>query len=402
MKNRLKGITKKRWFAYTVAACSAVTLYMVLSKADIIIGWFQDLLKFFNVVIIGLVIAYLLNPLVDFFNRYIQEKVVKNETVSHAISVALAVLVLVFVVTIAIVAIIPYVINNFVALGLNSNNYYQLINQALDVLDQITNEAGINIDDIINSISAALNKNASLVPDGLKAAWETSVSVGTGMVNGLIGFVIAIYFMLDKRRFTDAVDRLRRAVLPERIYKRNTAFWSHCNQVFIQYIGCSLIDALIIGTANMCFMFLMHMPFIALISVVVGVTNILPTVGPLIGAVIGGLILVVYRPDMALWFLLFTLVLQTIDGYVIKPKLFGDSLGIPPVVTLISIIFGGKLFGVIGVFLSIPVASVLCDLYSNSFLPRLEKRKQTGGAESTEVKKKEKAEKSTAKKTGHR
>ena len=118
------------------------------------------------------------------------------------------------------------------------------------------------------------------------------------------------------------------------------------------------------------------MPFIALISVVVGVTNILPTVGPLIGAVIGGLILVVYRPDMALWFLLFTLVLQTIDGYVIKPKLFGDSLGIPPVVTLISIIFGGKLFGVIGVFLSIPVASVLCDLYSNSFLPRLEKRKQ--------------------------
>ena len=220
MKNRLKGITKKRWFAYTVAACSAVTLYMVLSKADIIIRWFQDLLQFFNVVIIGLVIAYLLNPLVDFFNRYIREKMIKNETVSHAISVALAVLVLVLIVSIAVFAIFPYVINNFVTLGLNSNNYYQLINEALKAIDQITNEAGINIDDIINSISAALNKNASLVPDGLKAAWETSVSVGTGMVNGLIGFVIAIYFMLDKRRFMEAVDRLRRAVPPAAVHSQ--------------------------------------------------------------------------------------------------------------------------------------------------------------------------------------
>ena len=378
-RNRFQGILEKRWFAYTLAAFSAVLLYMVLSKFQSISARFDDLLAFLRPVIIGVAIAYLLNPLVNFFDQFIKTKLTRNEKLSHTLAVIAAVLLFMCVITIIFMALIPYLVKNIASLGIHSGNYTVMIDKGLDLLEAFSEKTGLDMDEIIDTVSQTLNKNGGLVPKGIKAAWDTSVSVGVAMGNALIGFIIAIYFMMDKWRISKAIDRLRRAVLSENVYRRNSAFWSHCNSVFIRYIGYSMVDALIIGLANMCFMLTFGMPYVALVSVIVALTNLLPTVGPLIGGLIGGLILVIYKPITALWFILFTLFLQTIDGYVIKPRLFGNSLGIPPVLTLIAIILGGKAFGIIGVFLSIPVTSVLIDLYNSSLLPRLEARKNKAG-----------------------
>ena len=383
-RNRLQGILEKRWFAYTLAACSAVLLYMLLSKSQAIMARFDDLLGFLKPVIIGVVIAYLLNPLVNFFDQLIKTKLVRNEKLSHSLAVLAAILIFLFMISIVIMALVPYLVRNIASLGLHTGNYSAMLSKGLAMLESFSEKTGLDMDEIINTVSQTLNKNGGLVPNGIKAAWETSVSVGAAMANALIGFIIAIYFMMDKWRISEAIDRLRRAALSENVYRRNSAFWTHCNNVFIRYIGFSIVDALIIGFANMCFMLIFRMPYVALVSVVVGLTNIVPTIGPMIGAVIGALILVIYKPVTALWFLLFTLLLQTLDGYVIKPRLFGNTLGIPPVITLIAIILGGKAFGIIGVFLSIPVASVLCDLYNSSLLPRLEARRNKTAASNSE------------------
>ena len=124
-----------------------------------------------------------------------------------------------------------------------------------------------------------------------------------------------------------------------------------------------------IGVSNCIFMMIMGMDNVSLISVIVGVTNLLPTFGPLVGAVLGGLFLVLTNPTDALVFLIFTIILQTIDAYVIKPRLFSSPLGLSPVVSLIAIILGGKMFGWLGIFLAIPVSAVLVILYFEKFLP---------------------------------
>ena len=113
-------------------------------------------------------------------------------------------------------------------------------------------------------------------------------------------------------------------------------------------------------------------PYVPLISVVVGVTNLAPTFGPILGAVIGAGILVLINPWYALVFLIFTIALQTVDGYVIKPKLFGNTLGVPSIGILISIIVFGRMFGAVGVLLSIPFADYI---YKDGILPKLEARK---------------------------
>ena len=121
-------------------------------------------------------------------------------------------------------------------------------------------------------------------------------------------------------------------------------------------------------------MMITGLPYAVLISVVVGVTNLAPTFGPIVGGVVGAFILVLVNPGYAICFLIFTLILQTVDGYILKPKLFGDSLGISSVLILVSIIILGRIFGVVGVLLSIPIAAIVDFMYRDLFLKPLEDR----------------------------
>ena len=116
------------------------------------------------------------------------------------------------------------------------------------------------------------------------------------------------------------------------------------------------------------------MQFAGLVSVVVGATNLIPTFGPVIGGAIGAFVLLLVKPMHALAFLIFTVVLQTLDGYIIKPKLFGNSLGVSGLLILVSIVVMGNIFGVVGILLSIPVAAILDFIYRDAFLPWLEER----------------------------
>lgn len=137
------------------------------------------------------------------------------------------------------------------------------------------------------------------------------------------------------------------------------SFLSRVGTIFSKYISCNLLDAVIIGAANALFLYIMKMPHIALIAVTAGVTNMIPTVGPVIGAVIGAALLLFGEPLNALWFVLFTVVLQLLDSYLIRPKLFGSSLGVPALGVLIATLIGAHFFGIFGLLLAVPVAAVL-------------------------------------------
>ena len=133
---------------------------------------------------------------------------------------------------------------------------------------------------------------------------------------------------------------------------------------------------MIVGIANAVFMQLMGMQYVGLVSIVVAVMNLIPTFGPFVGGVIGGLVLLLVNPLHALIFLIFTLLLQTLDGYVIKPRLFGKSLGISGLMIIAAIVVGGKIMGVVGILLAVPLAAILDYLYTDYLLPALEKRRK--------------------------
>ena len=132
--------------------------------------------------------------------------------------------------------------------------------------------------------------------------------------------------------------------------------------------------ALIVGVLNAIFMFICGMQYIGLVSVVVAVTNLIPNFGPVIGAVIGGFVLLLVNPLHALMFIVFTIALQFVDGYILKPKLFANSLGVSGLLILVASIVLGNMFGVWGMVLSVPIAAILSFIYRDYMLPRHEKR----------------------------
>ncbi|MBP5652482.1 MAG: AI-2E family transporter, partial [Lachnospiraceae bacterium] len=124
------------------------------------------------------------------------------------------------------------------------------------------------------------------------------------------------------------------------------------------------------------FMMIMRMQYVGMISVVVALTNLIPTFGPIFGGVVGAFILLMVKPWHALAFIIFTLVLQTVDGYIIKPNMFGDSLGVSGLLILVTIITGGKMFGVPGILLSIPFAAILDFVYKDYILVKLRENRE--------------------------
>jgi predicted PurR-regulated permease PerM len=215
---------------------------------------------------------------------------------------------------------------------------------------------------------------SKLISANMKSIISTSFNIGSGLFNILISIILAIYFLLDATPLQSGVREFSKAILSPEKYKNITGFWRRCNRILVRYMVFDIIDGIIVGFANFFFFLIMDMPYNILISVVVGITNLAPTFGPIVGGLIGAFILLLVNPWQALWFILFTLVLQTIDGYILKPKLFGNSFGVSSIWILITIIVGGRMFGVWGILLAIPFAAIADYFFSDVIWKKLEKR----------------------------
>lgn len=369
-----KNWLDKKWVAYTIATCSAVVVYLLLSHINLLFVGIATLYNFISPVFMGLVVAYVMNPLAKFFKRTLFKKM-KSLKLAHNLSVMVTTLVVIFLVVIISVAVIPQLVKSTMTLFNNLDSYATSLEKLLNSADKTAANNDLDISDVTNFGNKILNAITASIPDNMSNIINTSYNIGMSVVNGVIAFIMAIYFLADKERLLIGFKRLMHAIIPEKRYKESADFWSRCNDILSRYIVCELLDGLIVGAANCVFMSITGMPYMLLISVVVGVTNLAPTFGPIVGGVIGAFILVLVNPWYALWFIIFTIILQTCDGYVIKPKLFGSSLGVSSVWILVSIIVGGRMFGVIGVLLAIPFAAIFDYVYKEMIWKKLNKHK---------------------------
>jgi predicted PurR-regulated permease PerM len=371
-----KSWLEKKWVAYSVATCSAVVLYLVLSHINLLFTGIHAVYSFISPVFAGLIIAYILNPVVKFFQKTLFHKV-GSKKLGRNLSVMVTSLIVVVLIAILMVELIPQFVNSIIGLFSNLGGYATSLQNFLKTLNQTAASKDMDISGITSFGDKLLNMLTSSIPNNMNNIINTSFSIGKGFINGFIASVMAIYFLLDKERLQHNFKKLLQVVLPERRYREIGDFWGRCNSILLQYIGCDFLDGLIVGVANFTFMVIAGIPYSLLISIFIGVTNLAPTFGPILGGTIGTAILLLVNPWYALWFLMFILVMHTIDGYIIKPKLFGNTMGVSPVWILITIIVGGRMFGIWGIMLAIPFAAIFDYVYKDLIWKKLEKHNQT-------------------------
>ena len=364
------------WIAYTIATCSAVVLFVVLTHLDVIGRGLHSLGTLVSPIVMAAIIAYILNPLAGVFEKYVFGKV-RSARVRHDLSTAFALLSFFFVVVILLVALIPQIIGSIMTFAGNFEIYARSLQGVLERLEAAASNLNIDISGLIASSGDLLDAIRSMLPKNVNHIVNTSINVTLGIFEAVIAFILAVYFLTSKERIKSGFKFLLQATLSVNVYPAVIDLLGRCHSILLRYIIYDLLDGVIIGISNAIFMKAAGMPYTVLLSVVVGVANLIPTFGPFAGGAIGAIILVLVNPWYALWFLIFTLLIQLVDGYFLKPKLFGDSLGVPAVWVLVSIIFFGRIFGALGVIISIPLAAILTYMYRSWIMIKLEKRRDS-------------------------
>ena len=197
----------------------------------------------------------------------------------------------------------------------------------------------------------------------------------------VIAVIISVYLLIDKSRVLKGFWRLVRAILRPSATENLIDFVLRCDTILVSYMVHTVLGSLIVGVINAVFMLICRMQYVGLVSVAVAATNLIPNFGPIIGMAIGGFVLLLVNPLHALMFIIFSVVLQFVDGYILQPKLFGDSLGVSGLLILIASIVLGDMLGIVGMLLAVPLAAVISFLYKDYFLPSREQRRQKPGEE---------------------
>ena len=378
-KERFSKYEKNRWTGLTISLCIVVVFYMIVSNIGNLNGFFDSFFAITSTVIIGGVIAYMANPFACFIYKRASKKVnEKNQNRVWVLSAVLSLTTMMALIVTLIALITPHLIENITAFARGLTGYIDsfkqlVINSELDEKYQISILGFVDEQmDVTTLVSKVFGGNE------ITPAWVLSFSagIGTKAFGFMIGVILAYYFLCAKKKLIDTLGEFFYLVIPSSHYTDWSNICNRLNSIFSRFIVCEFVDALIVGIVNAIFMFATGMPYAVICSVVVAITNLAPTFGPFVGAFIAAVILLLAKPDAVIPFLIFTLILQLIDGYVIKPRLFGSALNVPSFLVLVFLVVGGKIWGVPGVLLAIPLAAILTYIYTEIVVPWLKSRKR--------------------------
>ncbi len=365
-----KKIRNAPWYPNAVAICLGVVLYILLSRFSDIWGDVRVFLGYFEPVIVGCVIAYIVDPLAELFQRCF--RFVKNSETRRHLSNILAFLVVILFLAFAMVILVPQLIDSVKTFVGNLDGYVASLNRMLE--NWGVSKSTVDLSGFINSTENILDTVSDYIIHNIDTVLSVSTSFGMDVFRVVIAFILSIYLLTEKPRLKKGARRLLLAAFGEERYGEVRVFLRKSDAVCNRYIVYNLIDSLIVGMANAVFMVIAGMQYVGLISFSAGVTNLVPTFGPMVGMVIGCFILLMVNPVHALIFLIFSLILQTLDAYVIKPKLFGNSLGVSGLWIMVGVIAGGNMFGVVGILIAVPAVAILDFIYQTVIIAWLEKK----------------------------
>ena len=375
--------------AFAVIAAGVLFYFSIDYMGDLVKA-IRSLMGILSPFIWGLVISYLLVPSMMMYERklfrplvaYIKKrrpKVNLSKKLPRVLALILAEIVMLLLITALIYLIVPQVYDSISAIITNSPAYFESASKAIDNLLHDFPEIEMYATKVFGNITETLTKWATntLLPsmENIVTNITTGVfSVVKAVYNIAIGMIVSIYILYNKEPFIAHYRKTLYCLFkPEKARKISSAL-RFADRTFMGFIVGKLLDSAIIGMICYVGCVVMRMPYDLLISVIIGVTNIIPFFGPFIGAIPSALLVLLVDPKMCLWFVIFIIVLQQIDGNIIGPKILGTSIGINGFWVLFSIVFFGGLFGFWGMLLGVPTFVIIYTAIERAVNRKLESR----------------------------
>ena len=366
---RHKFLKNNRYFTICIYIFLLVVTCAVAIKAIFSFtqtkAFFVGLFRALSPFLIALLIAYILTPFVKRVNQLLAKCFKKlSEKPRMVLSMLIVYLLAIGLLITLLIYILPEVVENLMDL-------ISLIPKAYSALGGLVAQLQQRFPDVdFTSITTMLENTQSAVVSSLQdtagrlipVLYTASVSVVTWLANFLIAIVVSVYMLYGKKPLIRIFKVLLYALIPREKIPLVREIVTDCNNIFSKFVVSKMVDSVIIGILCAVLMTILRMPYVFLISVFVGITNMIPYFGPFIGAIPGIVIILVISPIKALIFMIMILCLQQFDGLWLGPKLMGSSTGMKPIWIIFAITIGGKFFGIPGMFLGVPFVAILAYL----------------------------------------
>lgn len=343
------------------SACAILIFYDTFFQSRVLIDFFSKFTTVLSPVIYGLALAYLLAPIVDYFDQQIKQLFPSiKRGLLRGISILFAWILLLAVFYLMFSILIPELVESVKQLAANFESYYNTVYSWVVAL--LENEPFFS-DQLLTIMSGYYDRLISWVSNTLIPQAQVALIALTGGIwsiviflkDLLIGMMVSVYLLAQKESFSAQSKKLLYAALPELHYYRTLRATAEVDRIFSGFVRGKLLDSLIIGILCFIFCSIFNFPYTPIISVIVGVTNVIPVFGPFLGAVPSAFLILLVSPRQCLYFILFILVLQQFDGNILGPKILGKSTGISSFWVIVAIVVGGGFGGVLGMFLGVPV-----------------------------------------------
>ncbi len=350
----------KRFLQYgiTVAVLCLLVMYF-----NVIMGWGNQLVAVAYPLLLGCVIAYVLNILMVRLEKlyFPKSKNIFINKSRRGVCILLSIALLILIVFFVLYLVIPQVVDCFVIISKDVPSVFQkavefLIKKSdeLPALQKQLMELDLDWGNILNKISAS-------VMSGTKGLLTSATNIvgsffGT-MMNVVVGIIFSIYVLACKEEIGSKINRVMRAFMKGKAYETTKYVLGVLNECFSNFIVGQATEAVILGSLCAMGMWILQLPYAGPVGALVGLTALIPIFGAYIGAALGAFMIVTVDPKLALVFLIYLVILQQVEGNLIYPKVVGSSIGLPGIWVLAAIMIGSGLNGVVGMLLGVPVAA---------------------------------------------
>lgn len=385
-----------KWLGLFLVLISAAVVYLLIINLDDIFSGLMYMLGILKPVIYGAVIAYLLNPLTKMYYRLLLKgykkdgRIPSGKTVGviESITIVLALLTGVLIIAILCWLVIPQLITTVISLietvPAQANDYYNYITDKIQSNKYIASkmqDTALQVtkymDNIMNDtlfpwLKSELLPNLNIYAKQFANGVMSFLNV---LYNLFIGIIVAIYILKGKRVFAAQAKKITYGVCRKKTADTLIHYVRISNNMFSGFISGKIVDSTIIGIICFVLMTIFRLPYAMLVSVIVGVTNIIPVFGPYIGAIPSALLILLVSPMQALYFIILVAILQQVDGNIIGPAILGESTGLSAFWVLFSILFFGGFWGIAGMLVGCPLFAVIYTVVRDFVNYCLEKRK---------------------------
>ena len=376
-----------RWYislavlVFVLFCCCTMFFFMIYRYNGVSKGW-DTIMKVLQPITFGLVIAYLINPIMKFFEKHLLhfleprvQKEKKCRKIARSIATGGAVVVFVLIVILLFAMMIPQLISSISGMV---NSLPKQVDSFIDWFNGLTNSDN----EIIQSLETNMMDMVTYLENWVKESFLPNIqtyitSITSGVINmvkvlmnAIIGLIVSVYVLMTKEKFIGQSKKIVYAIFKPVQGNVIIDTFRKSNEIFGGFISGKLLDSAIIGVLCYICLLIMKMPYTLLVSVFVGLTNIIPFFGPFIGAIPSVIIIALADPIKGIYFLIFIFILQQVDGNIIGPKILGDSFWV-----VFAIMVGGGLFGIGGMILGVPTFAVIYYIIDKTVDYCLRKRK---------------------------